>query len=343
MKTYESSDIRNIGFVGHGHSGKTTLVAGMCFATGVTNRLTRVDEGNTVTDYDEEEIARKVTISTGVCALEWRKQKYNLLDTPGFNLFINDTKASLVAADGVFVLVDGVAGVEVQTEKTWSFADGFELPRAIVINKLDRERSSFERALESVQGAFGRTAVPVQLPIGAEKNFTGIVDLVTMKAYTYQPDGDGKGKEIPIPGDLEDAAKAAHEALVEMVAEGNDQLMEEFFDKGTIEVEHLLAGLRGAILERRLTPVLCASALHNIGTDAVLNFAGDYFPNPTWHGKVKGKNGSQDVERAIKDSEHISVFVFKTVADVFSGPRFVVLRQSTSLLLVVTIDDLMGD
>lgn len=224
-----------------------------------------------------------------------------------------------MAADGVFVLVDGVAGVEVQTEKTWSFADGFELPRAIVINKLDRERSSFERALESVQGAFGRTAVPVQLPIGAEKNFTGIVDLVTMKAYTYQPDGDGKGKEIPIPGDLEDAAKAAHEALVEMVAEGNDQLMEEFFDKGTIEVEHLLAGLRGAILERRLTPVLCASALHNIGTDAVLNFAGDYFPNPTWHGKVKGKNGSQDVERAIKDSEHISVFVFKTVADVFSG------------------------
>ena len=164
MKVYETNDIRNVAVVGHGHSGKTSLTAGLLFTTGATNRLTRVDEGNTITDFDEEEIARKITISTAIAATEWNKKKINLLDTPGFNIFINDTKAALVAADAALVVVDGVAGVEVQTEKVWSFADEFKLPRAIVINKLDRERSSFERALESVQEFFGRTAIPIQIP-----------------------------------------------------------------------------------------------------------------------------------------------------------------------------------
>ncbi len=153
----------------------------------------------------------------------------------------------MAAADAALVVVDGVAGVEVQTEKVWTFCEEFQLPRAIVINKLDRERSSFERTLESVQSVFGRTAIPIHLPIGAEKDFKGVVDLVRMKAYTYTPDGDGKGKEGEIPADLAEAAKAAHEALVEMVAEGNDALLEEFFDKGTLPVEHILDGLREAV------------------------------------------------------------------------------------------------
>ena len=157
-----------------------------------------------------------------------------------------------MAADAALVVVDGVAGVEVQTEKVWSFADDFKLPRAIVINKLDRERSDFERALASVQENFGRAAVPVQIPIGAEKDFKGVVDLVRMKAYTYTADGDGKGKEGDIPADLADAAQKAHEALIEMVAEGNDALMEEFFDKGTLAPEQILDGLRQAIRERRI-------------------------------------------------------------------------------------------
>ncbi len=147
MKAYETTDIRNVGLVGHGHSGKTSLAAGLLFASGATNRLTRVDEGNTVTDYDDEEVQRKITISTGIASAEWNKRKINLLDTPGFNIFLNDTKASLIAADAAFVLVDGVAGVEVQTEKVWAFTDEFNLPRAIIINKLDRERSSFDRTL----------------------------------------------------------------------------------------------------------------------------------------------------------------------------------------------------
>ena len=232
MKVYETKDIRNVGVVGHGDSGKTTLTAGLLFTSGATNRLLRVDEGNTITDFDDEEIARKITISTAIAAAEWKKTKINILDTPGYNIFINDTRAALVAADSALVMVDGVAGVEVQTEKVWSFANDFKLHRAIVSNKLDRERADFERALTTVQENFGRAAVPVQIPIGAERDFKGVVDLVRMKAYTYTPDGDGKGKESEIPANLEDAAQKAHEALIEMVAEGNDALMEQFFEHG---------------------------------------------------------------------------------------------------------------
>ncbi|MCC6362529.1 MAG: elongation factor G [Bryobacterales bacterium] len=319
MKVYESNDIRNVALVGHGNCGKTTLAAGMLYAAGATNRLTRVDEGNTVTDFDDEEISRKITISTAVAAIEWKKVKYNLLDTPGFNIFINDTKGAVVAADAALVLVDGVAGVEVQTEKVWGFADDFKLPRAMVINKLGRERSSFERALESIHTSMGRSAVPVHLPIGAEKDFRGVVDLVRMKAYTYTPDGDGKGVESEIPANLADAAQKAHEVLVEMVAEGNDELLEEFFEAGTIGEDHLLSGLRAGILERRIVPVLCASGLHNIGTDLILNFIGEFFPSTAERGRMAATENGKDVERAVSDSEPLALFVFKTVADIFAG------------------------
>ena len=319
MKVYESNDIRNVGLIGHGNSGKTTLAAGILYTTGATNRLTRVDEGNTITDFDDDEIQRKVTISTGIAMAEWKKCKINLLDTPGFNIFINDTRGSLVAADAALVVVDGVAGVEVQTEKVWGFCEDYHLPRAVVINKLDRERASFERALENVQANFGRTAVPVQLPIGVERDFNGVVDLIAMKAYTYTPDGDGKGKESPIPAALEDAARKAHEALVEMVAEGNDALMEEFFDKGALSPEHMIEGLRLAVLERRLFPVLCAAGLHNIGADLLLNFIAENMPAPCARGTVTGKSNDQEVTRPIADTEPVSVFVFKTVADPFAG------------------------
>ena len=320
MKVYEGSDIRNIALIGHGHSGKTTLTSGFLYTAGATNRLTRVDEGNAVTDFDDEEVQRKITISTGVAFAEWAKKKINLLDTPGFNIFLNDTKAALVAADAALVIVDGVAGVEVQTEKVWSFADEFNLPRAIFINKLDRERSSFDRALASVQSVFGRLAVPAQLPIGTEKDFKGIVDTIRMKAYTYTADGDGKGKEVPIPDDLAEPAQKAHEVLVEMVAEGNDALLEEFFEKGTLPVEHIIDGLRQAIRERRIYPVLCGSALHNVGSDQLMNFIIENFPAPTEHEPISGTmNGGSEVQRAIKNDAPVSAFVFKTVADPFAG------------------------
>ncbi|MFB3777274.1 MAG: elongation factor G [Bryobacteraceae bacterium] len=319
MKVYEGKEIRNVGLTGHGNSGKTSLAAGMLYLAGATNRLTRVDEGNTVTDFDDEEIQRKITISTALAYLEWNKLKINLLDTPGFNIFINDTKASLVAADSSLVLVDGVAGVEVQTEKVWSFAAEDQLPRALVINKLDRENSSFERALASIQENFGRAAVPVQLPLGSERDFRGVIDLVRMKCFAYESGGNGRGKEQPIPAELAEAAQKAQEALIEMVAEGNDALMEEFFDKGTLPPERLTEGLRLAVRGMRLFPVLCASGLNNIGTDLILDFIAEYFPAPTERGPRTGTADGKEVQREVSAAGPVSAFVFKTVADPFAG------------------------
>ncbi|MBI3665492.1 MAG: elongation factor G [Acidobacteria bacterium] len=320
MKVYDGKDVRNIGVVGHGDCGKTSLVAGFLYTGGATTRLTRVDEGNTVTDFDEEEQARKITISSALAYLEWNKAKLNLIDTPGYNIFIQDTKSALAAADAALVLVDAVSGVEVQTEKVWNFAEEFHLPRAILINKMDRERASLERALGSIHEMFGRTATPIHLPIGEERDFRGVVDLIRMKAYTYQPEGNGRGTEGAIPGKMADAAEKAHEALVEMIAEGNDALMEEFFDKGTLTPEHFVEGLREAIRQGRISPVLCASALRNMGTDLALDFLAAHLPSPADRGTAEGKSADgSPVTRKIADSEPLSLFVFKTVADPFAG------------------------
>lgn len=319
MKVYESTDVRNVALVGHGHSGKTSLAAGMLFSAGVSNRLTRVDEGNTITDFDEEEINRKLTISTAVAALEWKKKKLNLLDTPGFNLFMYDTKTSMAAADAALIVVDGVSGVEVMTERVWQYAEEFTQPRAFYINKLDRERSDFQRTVEAIQEVFGRPCIPVHLPIGSERDFNGIVDVIHMKAYTYTTDGDGKGKEIPIPDALAAKAQEMHEALIEMVAEGDDALMEEFFAEGTLPAEHIYAGLHNSIKDDKIFPILCGSALRNIGTDLVMDFVLEFTPNPTEHSALKAMEGDHEVERKISDNEHVTAYVFKTMADPFAG------------------------
>jgi len=321
VKVYEGANIRNLAVVGHGHAGKTSLVSALLYTAGATQRLGRVDEGSTVTDHDEEEIARAMTLSAGVAYAEWGKTKLNLLDTPGFSMFVHEAKTSMVAAEAALLVVDGVAGVEVVTDRVWGFAEEFELPRAIVASRMDRERADAGRTLESLTAAFGRAVVPVQLPIGQEKSFTGVVDLVRMKAYTYELGGNGKGKEAEIPADLAEAAKAGHEKLVELIAEGNDALMEEFFDKGTIPDEHLIPGLREAVAQRRIFPVLYASGLGNIGSDRILDFATDFLPAASDRPPVKaapGANGEPATRRAA-DSEPLSFYVFKTVSDAFAG------------------------
>ena len=319
LKVYDGNDIRNIGLIGHLNSGKTSLASALAFTSGATSRHGKVDEGNTLTDFDDEEISRKITIASAVAALEWRKNKLNLIDTPGFNIFTSEVKQTLVAADSAIAVIDGVSGVEVQTEKTWLIADEYGLPRAIVVNKLDRERSDFQRSLESIQGTLGRGAVPVQIPIGAEREFKGVVDVITMKSYTYSTGGDGKGKEGDIPDNLADAAQKAHEALVEMVAEGNDELMEQFFDKGTLDPSQIRDGLLQGVQEGRVFPILCASATGNIGSDLILNFAADYFPPPVGRPARKAKLNGAETDRKISTDGPCSVFVFKTVADVFAG------------------------
>src|SRR5581483_4710344 len=223
------------------------------------------------------------------------------------------------ATDSAIVVVDGVSGVEVQTEKVWNFANEFNLPRVIVINKLDRERSDFQRTLDSVQEVFGRSAVPIHIPIGSERDFSGVVDLIVMKAYTYTSGGDGKGKEGDIPANLADAAQKAHEALVEMVAEGNDALMEEFFDKGTLPAEHILDGLKQGIRDLRISPVMCASGLSNIGTDQILNFIAEIMPTPLESPPVPVAGGAEGATQKVSETGPCSAFVFKTAADPFAG------------------------
>ncbi|MGH9454853.1 MAG: elongation factor G, partial [Terriglobia bacterium] len=313
--------IRNIALIGHGHTGKTQLVSALLYSAGMVNRMGKVDDGTSITDFDEEEIQRKFSISASLAYAEWGKTKINFIDTPGFNIFLHETEAALVAADSALLLVHAVSGIEVQTERTWSFCERFGLPRALVINQLDRDRASFSRALEALQQTFGRPVIPVQIPWGEEKSFHGVIDLVHLKSYAYDANGNGKGKEGEIPADLTEAATAAHEALVEMVAEGNDALLEEFFDKGTIPEEDLAPGLKQAIADRRIVPVLATSALLNIGSENLLNFASQFMPSPLDRGESEGdlpEEGGK-TKRKIADTEPTSAYVFKTVADAFAG------------------------
>jgi elongation factor G len=319
MRVFDSSDVRNIALIGHGHSGKTSLAAAMLYTAGATDRHLKVDEGNTITDFDEEEAARKMSITSSLAAVQWQKTKINIIDTPGYNLFLSDAKSAMIAADAAIAVLDGVAGIEVSTEKVWQFAEEFNLPCVLLVNKLDRERSSFERVLEGLRERFGRGVVPVQLPLGAEKNFTGIVDLVGMRSYCYKAGGDGRGKEAEIPTPQEASAAAAHETLVEMLAEGNDELLEEFFATGTLPVEHIVSGLRQAVRERRIFPVLCMAAGQNIGVDLLANFIADIMPSPLeGHALAATQNGS-DIEKVVTPNESPAVFVFKTAADLFAG------------------------
>ena len=333
MKVYAGEQVRNVGVIGHGGTGKTSLVSAFLYTAGMVNRLGRVDDGTTVTDYDEEEIERKISISTALAFAEWapggasgagkgEKVKINFLDTPGYNIFLNDSKTSLIAADSALITVDAVAGVEVVTEKVWDYCQEYDLPRVFVINKMDRDRSSFERTLNSLREAFGRGIVPLHLPIGEERNFRGVVDLIAMKAYTYTPGGDGKGAESAIPAELEEAAAKAHEALVELVAEGADALMEEFFEKGTLEPGKLSEGLRAAIAEKRVYPVALAAGLHNMGTDRLLDFIVGNLPSGVTRKVVTGSTapgGDETTSRKVADTEPLSLFVFKTLADPFAG------------------------
>ena len=239
-------------------------------------------------------------------------------------MFVHEAKMVLPVVDAAIVVVDGVAGVEVVTQRVWNYCEEYKTPRLIIASRMDRERADATRVLESLTNAFGRTVIPLELPIGSEKNFTGVVDLVNMKAYTYELGGNGKGKEGEIPANLKEQAQAAHEKLVEMVAEGNDALMEEFFEKGTIPEEHLIPALHEAIREDKIFPVIFGSGLGNIGADRVMDFIVDYTPAPSEHEWVQGEaaasGNGEPPKRHETDAEPVSVYVFKTVSnDVFAG------------------------
>jgi elongation factor G len=318
MKVYDAASIRNVAVVGHGGSGKTQLVSALLFDAGMVNRLGKVDEGNTVTDYDEEEISRKHTLSASLAYAEWNKTKINLIDTPGFGNFFADARAAIHVADAALIVVDAVAGVEVQTEKAWAACEELQLPRLIVVNRLDRERASLERTLESLRSTLNRTIVPIQLPIGEERHFAGVVDLVSMKAFTYSNDGSGKVSDGPVPDSVAEAATSAREALIEMVAEADETLMEKFFDAGTLTQEELVKGLASATQAAKIYPLVCTSGMANIGAHPLMDAIIAYLPSPAERPFTAIANGAA-VSKTADDKAPYAAFVWKTVADQFAG------------------------
>jgi elongation factor G len=321
MKVYDAPNIRNLAVVGHGGCGKTSIVSALLFDMGAVNRLGRVDDGTTVTDFDPDEIERKISLQTALAWGEWRKVKINLLDAPGYANFLTEARSALRVADAAVVVVDGVAGVEVQTEKVWGYAAEYGLPRIVVVNRMDRERASFERALQSLERAFGRSAVPIVIPLGEEKGFVGVTDLLTEKADVYTDDQSGKFQAVGVPEEFRDAERTWHDRLVEMVAENNEELMEEFFEKGTLPQEDLIKGLRQAVLAGKIFPVLPASSLRNVGLHPILDAIVDLLPSPLDRGDVKGTDPARKAEGSRKPApdDPFSAFVFRTVADPHAG------------------------
>jgi elongation factor G len=338
MKTYQGSEIRNVAVMGHAHSGKTTLVAAMLHAAKMTPTQGRVEDGTAVTAYDEEEVARGVTMQNAVAFAEWQGVKINLVDTPGFHMFTHEARAALLPVECAIVVVNAQNGVEPVTERVWKFAEEAAVPRIVLLNQMDNPKAGGEGGLsamlDDLHERWGRNCVPVQLPILDAQGFHGVVDLVTMEAYTYTPGGDGRGKvshEIPAP--LVADAKARHEALVELVAEGKDELMEEFFEKGTIPEDHLIAALHEAIRDDRIFPVLFSSGLGNMALDHLLDFIKVYAPAPIERAPFPAKavaaqavsaNGVEVSEpetftRRIDDSQPAAALVFKTMSDPFAG------------------------
>lgn len=321
MKVYSTQEIRNLGIVGHGDAGKTSLVAALAFVTGATPRLGRVDEGTALTNYDEEEIARKITLNLTPAFVEHKGTKINLIDTPGYAAFIAHAKPALRVCETALFVVDGVTGVGIQTEKAWEYADELARPRPrfIVINKLDKERADFGATLNALRERFGHSCVPLTLPIGAEKNFRGVVDVIRMKAYEF--DASGKPKEVAIPAEGRGYIDETHEKLIEAVAESDETLMEHFFDAGTLSDDEFVGGMKRAIQNRTLTPVFAASATTLVGVATLLDAMVDYAPNPSELGAVKAKAGvetdAEELERPVADGAPAAAYVFRTVVENF--------------------------
>jgi elongation factor G len=345
MKVYLGKDIRNLAVAGHSHCGKTTLIESLLATAGAVPARGTVEDGTAVTAYDEEERTRRTTLANAVAFSEWNGVKMNWIDTPGFNMFIHEARAAMLPAEAALIVVDAADGVQPMTQRVWSYAEEFNLPRIVVVNRMDREAAQPDQTVERLQASYGRQVARVALPIGWGAKFRGIVELVSMQAFEYAADGNGRGRMIPVPEDMAAEAQAAHEALVELVAEGKDELLEEFFREGTLPEEHLVAALHEAIREDRIFPVLFASGLGNIGTDRLLEFFRIYAPAPCErepvaamaamtaangkgngnaplaHGEPAGDSAwpVEVVNRPVADAEPLSLFVFKTISDPFAG------------------------
>lgn len=353
LKSYLGSEIRNVAVVGHAHSGKTTLVSALLHTAHMTPRLGHVEDGSAVTAYDEEEVARRTTMQAAVAFAEWNGIKANLVDTPGFPMFLHEARAAMVPVEAALVVVNTPSSLEPATERVWEYAEEFGLPRVVVLNQMDHPLAagSVHSTVSALRRRFGRNLVPVQLPMTGERGFEGVVDLVTMQAFRYVPNGDGCGSRIAIPQPLREAARLAHEVLIELLAEGRPELLDEVFTHGTLSEDRLAAALHQAIRQDRIFPVLFSSGATNVGTDRLLEFLKVYAPSPAERPPVAARAVMQQpcvmppsdldplaphaaapldlapvipidqefVMRKVDDHEPPSLFVFKTMTDPFAG------------------------
>jgi elongation factor G len=321
MKRYPTENLRNLGIISHGGAGKTSLAEAMLFDAGATDRLGRTDDGNSVLDFDPEEVRRKISISLATAPCEWKNCKINLLDTPGYFDFVGEVKAGLRVADAALVLTDAVAGVEVGTTLVWGYAADMGLPKLIFVNKMDRENADFYKALETIRAEFGKGAVPIQIPIGKETGFKGVVDLVSMKAYTSPADGSKKVDEVAVPQDLMARAEELRAEMIEAAAENDDDILMKYLEGETLTEEEVRKGLRAGVVAGKVFPVMCGAATKNVGVQALLDNIVAYAASPVDRGAVHGKNpkNQEDISRNPGDGEPFSALVFKTSADPFVG------------------------
>ncbi|HVS62479.1 MAG TPA: elongation factor G [Thermoanaerobaculia bacterium] len=312
--------LRNVAVVGHNDTGKTSLTSALLYTSGVTTRLNKVEDGNTITDFDPVEVSREISIGLAPCFAPWSKHKINLIDTPGLGIFVTEMRAGMRAADASLLCVNAIAGVQVTTEKAWQYAEQLGQPVMIHVTKMDRENADFHRVVESLQESFGRTALPLQVPIGSESGFSGVVDLVTEKAYTFERDGDGKPSAGEVPADLAAQVEEWRGQLMETVAESDEALMEAFFEAGELSREQLEAGLRRAVLARDVFPITFSSGLHGIGSAALLDLVIQLLPNPLERGGYPATDvGGQELEIELGADQPPAAIVFKTANDPFSG------------------------
>src|SRR5712691_6737240 len=302
MKVYSAEHIRNIALISHVGAGKTSLIDAALYDSGAVTRQGKVDDGTSIADFDPDELKRRMTLHSKVIPVEWKNHKINLLDTPGYPDFAGEVKAALRVADAVLVVVTAEKGVEVGTELTWHYADERKLPRMVLVNKLDRENTTFDQALDSLRNQFGVRVVPLQIPIGEQAAFKGVIDLVTQKAYTFE--GGNKAQEVPVPADLHDKISTYREQLIESAVESDDEMMEKFLEGEELSDQEILNVVKKGTSSGQLIPVLCGSASKNVGVQTLLDAIVDYLPSAA--------DAIPDDAKTFGNTP--SAFVFKTAA-----------------------------
>jgi elongation factor G len=321
MANIEVDKIRNVAVIAHGGAGKTSLVEAMLFVSGSIDRLGSVNDGTTTTDYDPEETARKITISSSLAFCDWKGHRINLVDTPGFINFLEDAKGCLRAVDGAIVIISALSGVKPETMKIWKYADEFEVPRIVFVNKMDKENANFPRAIGEVEKAFEKDAIPLQIPIGSGPGFTGVIDILAMKAVRFS---SGKAEEYEIPQDLLPEAEEYRKKLIEKIAESDDSLLEKYLEGGELTQDEIIRGIKEGVLTKRFVPVLCGSAVSIMAIPELMDTILLCLPSPEAMARiwpVKGKNpkDSKEILRTPSKAEPMAAYVFKTIADPYAG------------------------